>query len=175
MKKPNITVPTNKHLVRLAEMEQTVAEQDNSLSSLTHKLKVVTAELDQQKQVTAAQAMEHAAEIARWEIKTSPRFSIRNNIMILIACVTFNELLFPRLEERHVAQTKGLSQEAEELRAQLIQMEKELHYLRTELEAQKEANARSPSNTMKNLMERLKTQLALKEKQLKVPHSGQLE
>lgn len=65
MKKPTITVPTNKHLVRLAEMEQMVAEQDNSLSSLTHKLKVVTTELDQQKQVTAAQAMEHAAEIAR--------------------------------------------------------------------------------------------------------------
>ncbi|XP_052399727.1 centrosomal protein of 290 kDa isoform X2 [Carassius gibelio] len=144
MKKPTITVPTNKHLVRLAEMEQTVAEQDNSLSSLTHKLKVVTAELDQQKQVTAAQAMEHAAEIAR-------------------------------LEERHVAQTKGLSQEAEELRAQLIQMEKELHYLRTELEAQKEANVRSPSNTMKNLMERLKTQLALKEKQLKALSKALLE
>ncbi|RXN19126.1 centrosomal protein of 290 kDa [Labeo rohita] len=136
MKKPTITVPTNKHLVRLAEMEQMVAEQDNSLSSLTHKLKVVTTELDQQKQVTAAQAMEHAAEIAR-------------------------------LEERHVAQMKSLSQETEELRAQLIQMEKELHFLRTELEAQKEANVRSPSNTMKNLVERLKTQLALKEKQLK--------
>ncbi|XP_059401831.1 centrosomal protein of 290 kDa isoform X2 [Carassius carassius] len=144
MKKPTITVPTSKHLVRLAEMEQTVAEQDNSLSSLTHKLKVVTTELDQQKQVTAAQAMEHAAEIAR-------------------------------LEERHVAQTKGLSQEAEELRAQLIQMEKELHYLRTELEAQKEANVRSPSNTMKNLMERLKTQLALKEKQLKALSKALLE
>lgn len=70
MKKPTITVPTNKHLVRLAEMEQTVAEQDNSLSSLTHKLKVVIAELDQQRQLAAAQAMEHAAETARWEIKT---------------------------------------------------------------------------------------------------------
>lgn len=68
---------------------------------------------------------------------------------------------------------KSLSQETEELRAQLIQMEKELHFLRTELEAQKEANVRSPSNTMKNLVERLKTQLALKEKQLKVTHSGQ--
>lgn len=71
MKKPTITVPTNKHLMRLAEMEQTVAEQDNLLSSLTRKLKVVTAELDQQKQVMVAQAMEHATEIARWEIKTS--------------------------------------------------------------------------------------------------------
>ncbi len=93
----------------------------------------------------------------------------------MIPCATFNELSFPRLEERHVAQTKGLSQEAEELRAQLIQMEKELHFLRTELEAQKEANVRSPSNTMKNLVERLKTQLALKEKQLKVPRFGQLQ
>ncbi|XP_051740645.1 centrosomal protein of 290 kDa isoform X2 [Ctenopharyngodon idella] len=144
MKKPTITVPTNKHLVRLAEMEQTVAEQDNSLSSLTHKLKVVIAELDQQRQLAAAQAMEHAAETAR-------------------------------LEERHAAQMKGLSQEAEELRAQLVQMEKELHYLRTELEAQKEANVRSPSNTMKNLVERLKTQLALKEKQLKALSKALLE
>ncbi|XP_073688037.1 centrosomal protein of 290 kDa [Garra rufa] len=144
MKKPTITVPTNKHLVRLAEMEQMVAEQDNSLSSVTHKLKVVTAELDQQKQVMAAQNMEHAAEIAR-------------------------------LERRHVAQMKGLSQEAEELRAQLIQMEKELHFLRVELEAQKEANVRSPSNTMKNLVERLKNQLALKEKQLKALSKALLE
>lgn len=65
MKKPTITVPTSKHLLRLAEMEQTVAEQDNSLSSLTQKLKTVTAELDHQRQVTAAQAMEHAAGTAR--------------------------------------------------------------------------------------------------------------
>lgn len=42
-----------------------------------------------------------------------------------------------RLEERHAAQAKALSGEAEEQRAQLGQMEKELHYLRTELEAQK--------------------------------------
>ncbi|XP_051548638.1 centrosomal protein of 290 kDa isoform X2 [Myxocyprinus asiaticus] len=144
MKKPTITVPTSKHLVRLAEMEQTVAEQDNSLSSLTHKLKIVTAELDQQRQVTAAHAMEHAAETAR-------------------------------LEERHAVQMKGLSQEAEELRAQLTQREKELHYLRTELEAQKEANVRSPSNTMKNLVEHLKTQLTLKEKQLKALSKALLE
>lgn len=63
---------------------------------------------------------------------------------------------------------KAMSQETEELRSQLSQMEKELQYLRTELEAQKEANVRSPSNTMKNLVERLKAQLALKEKQQKV-------
>uniref|UniRef100_A0A4W5N3S0 Centrosomal protein 290 n=1 Tax=Hucho hucho TaxID=62062 RepID=A0A4W5N3S0_9TELE len=133
---PTITVPTTKHLVRLAEMEQTVVEQDRSLSSMTDRLKGLTAELDRQRNLTAMQAKEHASERAK-------------------------------LEERHAAQAKALSGEAEEQRAQLGQMEKELHYLRTELEAQKQANVRSPSNTMKNLVERLKAQLNQKEKQLK--------
>ncbi|XP_036424131.1 centrosomal protein of 290 kDa isoform X2 [Colossoma macropomum] len=144
MKKPTISVPTTKQLARLAEMEQTVAEQDTSLSSLTHKLKVLTAELDKQRQATASQAKEHVAQLAK-------------------------------LEERHSSQMKALSQEAEELRSQLFQMEKELQYLRTELEAQKEANVRSPSNTMKNLVERLKAQLALKEKQQKALSKALLE
>uniref|UniRef100_A0A674EQE6 Centrosomal protein 290 n=1 Tax=Salmo trutta TaxID=8032 RepID=A0A674EQE6_SALTR len=132
IKKPTITVPTTKHLVRLAEMEQTVVEQDHSLSSMTDRLKGLIAELDRQRNLTAMQAKEHASE-----------------------------------RERHAAQAKALSGEAEEQRAQLGQMEKELHYLRTELEAQKQANVRSPSNTMKNLVERLKAQLNQKEKQLK--------
>lgn len=76
--------------------------------------------------------------------------------------------VFSRLEERHASQMRAMSEESEELRSQLSQLEKELQCLRTELEAQKEANVRSPSNTMKNLVERLKAQLALKEKQLKV-------
>uniref|UniRef100_A0A8C7LS39 Centrosomal protein 290 n=1 Tax=Oncorhynchus kisutch TaxID=8019 RepID=A0A8C7LS39_ONCKI len=134
--KPTITVPTTKHLVRLAEMEQTVVEQDRSLSSMTDRLKGLIAELDRQRNLTAMQAKEHASERAK-------------------------------LEERHAAQAKAMSGEAEEQRAQLGQMEKELHYLRTELEAQKQANVRSPSNTMKNLVERLKAQLNQKEKQLK--------
>ncbi|KAI4894866.1 hypothetical protein NFI96_019180 [Prochilodus magdalenae] len=144
MKKPTISVPTTKQLARLAEMEQTVAEQDTSLSSLTHKLKVLTAELEKQRQAAASQTKEHTAQIAK-------------------------------LEERHLSQIKAVSQEGEELRSQLSQMEKELQYLRTELEAQKEANVRSPSNTMKNLVERLKAQLALKEKQQKALSKALLE
>ena len=65
-------------------------------------------------------------------------------------------------------QLKQLEQEVGELRAQISQMEKEAQYFRTELEAQKEANVRSPSNTMKNLLERLKGQVAQKDKQQKV-------
>ncbi|XP_053361681.1 centrosomal protein of 290 kDa isoform X6 [Clarias gariepinus] len=144
MKKPTLNIPTTKQMERLAEMEQIVAEQDTSLSSLTHSLKVLRSELETQRHVTASQAKEHAAQTAK-------------------------------LEERHASQMKAVSKESEELRSQLSQMEKELQYLSTELEAQKEANVRSPSNTMKNLVERLKAQLALKEKQLKALSKAMLE
>ncbi|MCJ8734467.1 hypothetical protein PDJAM_G00235690 [Pangasius djambal] len=144
MKKPTLNIPTTKQMERLAEMEQMVAEQDTSLSSLTHKLKVLSAELERQRHVKASQAKEHAAQTVK-------------------------------LEERHTSQIKAVSKESEELRSQLSQTEKELQYLRTELEAQKEANVRSPSNTMKNLVERLKAQLALKEKQLKALSKAMLE
>lgn len=61
-----------------------------------------------------------------------------------------------------------MTAETEDQRSQMAQMEKEMNYLQTELAAQKEANVRSPSNTMKNLVERLKAQLTQKEKKLKV-------
>ncbi|KAM4734681.1 centrosomal protein of 290 kDa isoform 3-T3 [Anableps anableps] len=144
MKKPSIRVPTSKHLERLAELEQTVAEQDASLSSVTEKLKLTAAELEQQRMTMETQAKKHTEEMAK-------------------------------LEENYVAQVKALTGEAEDKSSQVAQMEKEMNYLRTELEAQKEANIRSPSNTMKNLVERLKAQLTQKEKQLKALSKALLE
>ncbi|KAM7415149.1 hypothetical protein PAMA_019800 [Pampus argenteus] len=144
MKKPTIKVPTSKHLERLAELEQTVAEQDISLSSVTEKLKLTAAELERQRTAMETQAKKHADEISK-------------------------------LDEYHAAQMKALTGEAEDHRSQMAQMEKERHCLQTELEAQKEANIRSPSNTMKNLVERLKAQLAQKEKQLKALSKALLE
>uniref|UniRef100_A0A8C4NU03 Centrosomal protein 290 n=1 Tax=Dicentrarchus labrax TaxID=13489 RepID=A0A8C4NU03_DICLA len=135
MKKPTIMVPTTKHLERLAELEQTVAEQDISLSSVTMKLNLTTSELERQKAAMDTLAKKHG-----------------------ICC---------RLEEHYAAQVKALTGETEDQRSQMAQMEKEINYLQTELAAQKEANVRSPSNTMKKLVERLKAQLTQKEKQLK--------
>ncbi|XP_067855410.1 centrosomal protein of 290 kDa isoform X3 [Heptranchias perlo] len=136
MKKPSLAVPTSKHLARLAELEQTVAEQDNSLSALVDKLKRATVELEKQKATTQLQMKEHATEKAK-------------------------------LGEKHVTEIKKLHDEAGELRCIQLQMEKEVQYLQTELEAQKQANTRAPTTTMKNLVDRLKGQLALKEKQQK--------
>ncbi|XP_054889795.1 centrosomal protein of 290 kDa isoform X4 [Poeciliopsis prolifica] len=144
MKKPAIRVPTPKHLERLAELEQTVAEQDASLSSVTEKLKLTAVELEQHRINMEMQAKKHAEEMAK-------------------------------LEENYIAQVKALSGEVEDRSSQLAQMEKEMSFLRSELEAQKEANVRSPSNTMKNLVERLKAQLTQKEKQLKALSKALLE
>ncbi|XP_078534998.1 centrosomal protein of 290 kDa isoform X2 [Lissotriton helveticus] len=76
MKKSSLSVPTNKHLMRLVEMEQTVAEQDNSLASLTDRLKKMAVELERQKQNNIAKIKEfqnikskleenHAMEVKR--------------------------------------------------------------------------------------------------------------
>ncbi|XP_019934440.2 centrosomal protein of 290 kDa isoform X8 [Paralichthys olivaceus] len=144
MKKPTIKVPTSKHLERLAELEQTVAEQDLSLSSATEKLKLTTDELQRQRTAMEAQAMKNADEMSK-------------------------------MKEHHAAQVKSLTAETEDQRNQMAQKEKEMNYIQTELDAQREANIRSPSNTMKNLVERLKAQLAQKEKQLKALSKALLE
>ncbi|XP_059833638.1 centrosomal protein of 290 kDa isoform X2 [Hypanus sabinus] len=136
MKKPAIPVVTSKHLVHLAELEHTVAEQDHSLSTLVDKLKAATTELEKQKDITELKMRE-------------------------------SETVKARVEEKHAAELKELHNEANQLRSSNLEMAKEVQYLQTELEAQKQANTRAPTTTMKNLVERLKGQLALKEKQQK--------
>ncbi|CAL8376003.1 unnamed protein product [Arctogadus glacialis] len=144
LKKPSLSVPTSKHLVRLAEVEQTVVEQDHSLSALDERLRAAVADADRQRVSVATQAKKHQEEVSK-------------------------------LEEQHAARVKALAGDGEELRAQAAHTEKQLQYLQSELEAQKEANVRSPSNTMKSLVERLKAQLAQKEKQLKALGKALLE
>ncbi|XP_019370373.1 PREDICTED: centrosomal protein of 290 kDa isoform X3 [Gavialis gangeticus] len=144
MKKPSLSVSTNKHFIRLAEMEQTVVEQDNSLASLLGKLKKTASDLEKQKQITLMKTKEF-------------------------------ENFRAQLEEKHVAEVKQLKDEANELRNLLSQIEKELLNVKTELQAQKEANNRAPTTTMKNLVERLKNQLTLKEKQQRALSKALLE
>ncbi|XP_078075740.1 centrosomal protein of 290 kDa isoform X3 [Mustelus asterias] len=136
MKKPSRPVPTSKHLARLAELEQTVTDQDSSLSAQVDKLKRATMELEKQKGITQLKMKEHRSEKAN-------------------------------LEEKHATEVTKLHGEVDELRCTQLQMEKELQCLQIELEAQKQANTSAPTMTMKNLVDRLKGQLALKEKQQK--------
>ncbi|XP_045409241.1 centrosomal protein of 290 kDa [Lemur catta] len=137
-------VPTNKHFVRLAEMEQTVAEQDDSLSSLLVKLKKVSQDLERQREITELKVKEF------------------ENVKL-------------RLQENHADELKTVKAEVEDLRCLLGQAQKESQSLKSELQAQKEANSRAPTTTMRNLVERLKNQLSLKEKQQKALSRALLE
>ncbi|XP_070265696.1 centrosomal protein of 290 kDa isoform X2 [Myotis yumanensis] len=144
LKQSPTPVPTNKHFIRLAEMEQTVAEQDDSLASLLIKLKKVSQELERQKEIT--------------ELKIK---DFENTKL--------------RLQENHAAEVKKVKAQVEDLRCLLAQSQNELQSLKSELQAQKEANSRAPTRTMKNLVERLKSQLSLKEKQQKALSRALLE
>ncbi|KAL1775080.1 centrosomal protein of 290 kDa [Sigmodon hispidus] len=144
IKQPPVPVPTNKHFIRLAEMEQTVAEQDDSLASLLTKLKKVSKDLEKQKEITELKVKEF------------------ENIKL-------------RLQENHAGEVKKVKAEVEDLRCALVQAQKESQSLKSELQAQKEANSRAPTTTMRNLVDRLKSQLALKEKQQKALSRALLE
>ena len=65
LKKPSLSVPTSKHLVRLAEVEQTVAEQDHSLAALTERLRTATADAERQRVSVATQAKKHYEEVSK--------------------------------------------------------------------------------------------------------------
>ncbi|KFQ06211.1 Centrosomal protein of 290 kDa, partial [Haliaeetus albicilla] len=144
MKKTSLSLSNNKHFHRLAEMEQTVAEQDNSLASLVGKLKKTSSDLEKQKQITVMKIKEF-------------------------------ETIRAQLQEKHTVDVEQLKDEANELRNVLCQMEKELANVKAELEVQKEANYRAPTATLKNLVEQLKSQLAIKEKQQKALSTALLE
>ncbi|EDL21659.1 mCG12157 [Mus musculus] len=144
LKQSPAPVPTNKHFIRLAEMEQTVAEQDDSLSSLLTKLKKVSKDLEKQKEITELKVREFE-----------------------------NTKL--RLQETHASEVKKVKAEVEDLRHALAQAHKDSQSLKSELQAQKEANSRAPTTTMRNLVDRLKSQLALKEKQQKALSRALLE
>lgn len=73
-----------------------------------------------------------------------------------------------RLIEEHRNFQSQLEQKIADLEHHLKDKERELEVTSTELERQKEANVRAPTTSMKNLVERLRNQLELKEKQHKV-------
>ncbi|KAM6146480.1 centrosomal protein of 290 kDa isoform 8-T8 [Phoenicopterus ruber ruber] len=144
MKKTSLSLSNNKHFLRLAEMEQTVAEQDHSLASLVGKLKKTSSDFEKQKQITLMKIKEF-------------------------------ETIRAQLQEKHTVDVEQLKDEANELKNMLSQTEKELANVKAELEIQKEANNRAPTATLKNLVEQLKSQLAIKEKQQKALSKALLE
>ncbi|NXV08157.1 CE290 protein, partial [Cettia cetti] len=140
-KKTSMSLSISKYFHHL---EQTVAEQDNSLASLVGKLKKTSSDLEKQKQITVLKINEF-------------------------------ETIRAQLQEKHTVDVEQIKEEANELRNILSQKEKELANVKAELEVQKEANNRAPTATLKNLVEQLKSQLAIKENQHKALSKALLE
>ncbi|NXM75645.1 CE290 protein, partial [Serilophus lunatus] len=94
---------------------------------------------------------------------------------ITIMKITEFESIRARLQEKHTFDVEQMKDEANKLRNILSQKEKELANVKAELEVQKEANNRAPTATLKNLVEQLKSQLAIKENQHKALSKALLE
>lgn len=62
-----------------------------------------------------------------------------------------------RLQENRAEEVKKVKGAVEDLRCLLSQSQKESQSLKSELQAQKEANPRAPTTTMRNLVDRLKS------------------
>ncbi|XP_050839732.1 centrosomal protein of 290 kDa isoform X2 [Serinus canaria] len=140
-KKTSMSLSNSKYFHHL---EQTVAEQDNSLASLVGKLKKTSSDLEKQKQITMMKINEF-------------------------------ETIKAQLQEKHSVDVERIKEEVNELRNILSQKEKELANVKAELVVQKEANNRAPTATLKNLVEQLKSQLAIKENQHKALSRALLE
>ncbi|XP_061531859.1 centrosomal protein of 290 kDa-like isoform X2 [Phycodurus eques] len=136
MKNPSMATSTSKHMDRVAELEQMVAEQDVSLASVNRKLQMAAAESERHKAALETQAKKHGDEISR-------------------------------LKRSHAAELEDVSFDTKDQRSQIADLKKDMDSLQNELESQREANVVSHSNTMKNIVERLKLQLVHKEKQIK--------
>ncbi|NWX66773.1 CE290 protein, partial [Promerops cafer] len=140
-KKTSMSLSNSKYFHHL---EQTLAEQDNSLATLVGKLKKTSSDLEKQKQITILKINEF-------------------------------ETIRAQLQEKHTVDVEQIKEEANELRKILSQKENELANVKAELEVQKEANNRAPTATLKNLVEQLKSQLAIKENQHKALSKALLE
>lgn len=73
-----------------------------------------------------------------------------------------------RLGTELKSESEKKDSEVQELKKVIEQQKRDIEVLNEEIDAVKEQNSRAPTTTMKNLVERLKNQLALKEKQHQV-------
>ena len=128
-------------LKRLNELEDIVADQDNSIAALRDKLSRARQDGQDWRLKYEDAIHHHSAE--------------KDGIM----------------NEQHAA-LQEVQKEVQEMEQQLSEKDKELAMVQEELEVTKEASTRAPTATMKKLVERLRNDLALKEKQHKVNSEG---
>ena len=68
----------------------------------------------------------------------------------------------------HASAEEEMQQHIKDLEAEILERDNNMELVRKELDTEKDNNARAPTTTMKNMVERLKNQLSMKEKQHQV-------
>ncbi|XP_033919216.1 centrosomal protein of 290 kDa [Melopsittacus undulatus] len=144
-----------------------LAKKTSSLSNNKHFLHL--AEMEQ----AAAEQDNFIASLVGKLKKTS--FDLEKQKQTTSMKIKEFEIIRAQLCEKHTADVERLKDEANVLKNIISQMEKEFANVKAELEVQKEANKRAPTATLKNLVEQLKSQLVIKEKQQKALSKALLE
>ncbi|BFZ24638.1 hypothetical protein BsWGS_27677 [Bradybaena similaris] len=128
---------TTQQLTRLNELEDIVAEQENTIATLHEKVKQKEAE---------NRGLKASLQISNNNLKSEQnRFLEEQN---------------ERVGKKDI--------DIESVRQENSDLRKEVKLLQEEIEAVKDSNQRGPSANTKNVVERLRNQLALKEKQHQV-------
>lgn len=83
------------------------------------------------------------------------------------SCFAFN-IVFGSLREECTEEVRQMEEKNESLAKEKSELLKKLEIADKEVEEQKEANTRAPTRTIKNLVEKLKNDLAIKDKELQV-------
>ncbi|KAL8608881.1 hypothetical protein ACOMHN_056045 [Nucella lapillus] len=121
-------------LERLSELEDTVAEQENTIAALHDKVKVKEEEVIRLRAQMA---------VSEKHIKVEKQ----------------------KLKQEQTDYSSKRTSEADDLHRVIGDQKKEMAVLQEEIAVLKESHTRGPTASMKNLVDRLKNQLALKEKQ----------
>uniref|UniRef100_A0A8C3E612 Centrosomal protein 290 n=1 Tax=Corvus moneduloides TaxID=1196302 RepID=A0A8C3E612_CORMO len=146
---------------------------DNSLNKFKETALVSRVKYFHHLQKTVAEQDNSLASLVGKLKKTSS--DLEKQKQITLTKINEFETIRAQLQAKHTVDVAQIKQEANELRNTLSQKEKELANVKAELEVQKEANNRAPTAALKNLVEQLKSQLAIKENQHKALSKALLE
>ncbi len=81
--------------------------------------------------------------------------------------IVFEKIQILRIDKEKATMTGNFNEQIEKYKQKIREQEHEIKMVAADLDMQKELNTRSPTNTMKNLVEKLKQQLLEKEQQHK--------
>ncbi|CAC5374165.1 CEP290 [Mytilus coruscus] len=167
MQKQHVQPASSKQIGRLHELEDAVAEQDNAMAAMSAKIKQKDDEITNLRLKLQQITKQHASDkdYKYGDIKLNTDNEITNLRLKLQQITKQHASDKDYLSSEVKSHSEKKDKEVDDHKRQVEHMRKEIELLNQEVETLKDQNNRAPTTTMKNMVERLKNQLALKEKQ----------